>query len=142
MYGTSKPEKPSKTLQGYAKSRVHLCAQKGHPTAQSGPQNCQFSLNICTEINPKITPKFCLRFSHVLGRILAQIGVAFCPRFGPGRTHLAPKGHPNGPKRHQEAPRDCHGGHQGAPRGLQGVPQCHFGLIWVGGSLVVPRTSP
>ena len=142
MYGTSKPEKPSKTLQGYAKSRVPRCVQKRHPTAQQVPQNCYFWSNICSQITPKITPNFRLRFCDVLDHILAQIGVALCPRFGPGRTHLAPKGPPSGPKRHQEAPRDCHGGHQGAPRGLQGVPQCHFGLILVGGSLVVPRTSP
>ena len=49
---------------------------------------------------------------------MAQIGIAFCPRFGPGPTHLAPKGPPSGPKRLQEARRDCHGGHQRTPRGL------------------------
>ena len=142
MYGTSKPEKPSKTLQGYAKSRVPRCVRKRHPTAHQAPRNLHFLIKICSQITPKITPNFRLRFCDVLDHILAQIGVAFCSQFGPGRTHLAPKGPPSGPKRHQEAPRDCHGGHHGSPRALQGIPPCHFGLILVGGSLVVPRTSP
>ena len=141
-YGTSKPEKPSKTLQEYSKSRVPRCMKKRHPTAQQAPQIHHFWSKICSQISPKITLNFRRWFFDVLGHILAQIGVAFCPGFGPGRTHLAPKGPPSGPKRHPEAPRDCHGGHQGAPRGLQGVPQCHFGLISVGGSLVDPRTCP
>ena len=142
IYGTSKPEKPSKTLQGYAKSRVSRSMTKRHPTAQRAPNIHHFWTKICSQINPQITPNFRRRFCYVLAHILAQIGVAFCLWFGPGRTHLAPKGPPSGPKRHQEAPRDCHGGHQGAPRSLEGVPQCHFGLILVGGSLVIPRTSP
>ena len=139
MYATSKPEKPSKSLQEYAKSRVPRCVQKRHHTAQQAPQNVYLFTKSCSQITPKITPNFRLRFCDVLDHILARIGFAFCSRFGPGRTHLAPKGPPSGPERHQEAPRDCHGGHQG---GLQGVPRCHFGLILVGDSLLVPRTSP
>ena len=134
--------KTLKNITVYAKSRVPRCVQKRHHTAQQAPQNLHFWTKIYSQITPKITPNFRLRFCDVLDHILAQIWVAFCSQFGPGRTHLAPKDPPSGPKRHQEAPRDCHGGHQGAPRGLQGVPQCHFGLILVGGSLVVPRTSP
>ena len=142
MYGTSKPEKPSKTLQGYAKSRVPRCVQKRHHTAQQAPQNLHLLIKRCSQITPKITPNFRLRFCDVLDHILPQIGVVFCPRFCPGRAHLAPKGPPSGPKKAPREPKGLPWRYQGAPRDPQGVPQCHFGFILVGGSLVVPRTSP
>ena len=118
-----------------------LCAKRTSHSPTSAPKFTFLVQNMLPN-HPQITPKFSLRFGQVLGHIVGQSGVAFCPRFGPGRTYLAPKGLPSGPKRYQEAPRDCHGRHHGSPRALQGIPQCHFGLILVGGSLVVPRTSP
>ena len=104
-------------------------------------QNCHCGSKICSKVIPKIIPNFRFRICDVLNHIWAQIGIEFCLEFDSGRTHLAPKGPPSGPKRHQEAPRDCHGGHQGTPRGLQSVPQTfwlrlgsHFAPVW-------PRTN-
>ena len=92
---------------------------------------------------PKYVPKSHPKLLRISAFDVVTCWITFWLRLGsffaPG---LAPKGPPSSPKRLQEAPRDCHGEHQVTPRRLQGLPQCHFGLILVGGSLVVPRISP
>ena len=117
-------------IKGQGCQGFHLY-EKTTSRSPTNTSNCAFSEPNLLPNHTKITPNFRLQFCDVLDHILARIGFAFCSRFGPGRTHLAPKGLPSGPKRHQEAARPQGIAMEGTkgprgPRGLQGVHNAIF----------------